>query len=80
MKAFLDSLMVRPIKIKSAVTALHPDFSHSLLPFVAVDEPELEGACRPEEAGVSRGGEWLGAVPGPRLREQRVRLNFLLCL
>ena len=40
-----------PIKIKSAVTVIHPDFSHSLLPFVAVNEPELEGACRTEEAG-----------------------------
>ena len=65
MKAFLDSLMVPPplVKIKSAVTVLHADFSHSLLPFVSVDEPELEGACRTEEAGSAVAGN--GSEPSP---------------
>ena len=67
MKASLDPLMAppppsSPPKIKFAFTVLHPDYSHSLVAFVAVDEPEPEGA-RIEEAGSAVAGA--GSEPSP---------------
>ena len=64
MKASLDLLMAPPPphthtplppKIQFAVTVLHPDYSHSLVAFVAIDEPESEGA-RIAEAGSAVAG------------------------